>query len=840
LGTFCKLSGGAGSDINLPGSEDAPAANSSAAVHAASEAPDGEAANGGSAAGEAAGPARTGWEAAARDWSGKMFGGAQSSAGHVGTAVATVIGGALGTLLVRHSAFVLAGVAAYGLIALGLYCAGPVSRRLRGLRPGPGRAPGPAAGQAPAEAAGDETAAPAPSGAAPGEAAPGGAAAIAPPEPEPEPAQAPPPPQGPPAWLVRGGTVLLVGLLAASCFVLGYWGIGNGLAHGAGWAALSLAATFALAVLVARWWQRARPFRLWYPRHRTATTAMACCAAAAALSAGTTLGRVNLIPPCPAPAELTVLTSQEDLAAVQAALPGFERTEPARLHTACYAVDVTAYAAPTDLDAWRGLRTGWGSRALGTVGPRPDVWIPGSTAEVAPVRQERGPRLTSLGSIASSPLVAAVPASLVSGPLARLPRVGSPWRTIYGTLSGEQAGLAIPDPAVSETARLGIAGLYPGLTPAQQHGIEASGSFPAGSGNLLCDAAQAAEHADGQPAAAYLVSEAALYASNADQLTGGTCAALTQRPAQLTAFYPDGAVALNFPFVTVDWGGRTGAGRDSALSGYRTDLFGWLTGQGQPALTGLGLRPPGCARLSPPPAGITGAVPACGVASLPTAAAVASARASFAAAQAPAHIVIGIDDSGPMEPYLPQITAAVDAELGPGATYLGGRDSFGIWKLPGDRKGQIDQQLVRFGPAGESKPRVRAGVGFLSGHGHSANYSMLKRAGRLLYAQQAPGPPPSNSVILLTDGDGYPAGDPDGSSEVSVIGYFDRPPAGRSAIKLYIIAFGPAGCAESAADPAGQSLAAFADATGGTCLQASGADPGRLLAQVLDQISTGE
>ena len=131
-------------------------------------------------------------------------------------------------------------------------------------------------------------------------------------------------------------------------------------------------------------------------------------------------------------------------------------------------------------------------------------------------------------------------------------------------------------------------------------------------------------------------------------------------------------------------------------------------------------------------------------------------------------------------------------------------------------------------------------MGVLSGHGHSANYSMLQRAGRLLYAQPAPGPPPSNSVILLTDGDGYPAGDPDGSSEVSVIGYFDRPPAGRSAIKLYIIAFGPAGCAESAANPAGQSLAAFADATGGTCLQASGADPDRLLAQVLDQISTGE
>lgn len=291
----------------MPASEDASAANSSAAVHAAREVPDDEAANGsapagGASVGGAANPAGAGWEATARDWSRKMFGGAQSSAGHAGTALATVIGGALGTLLVRHSAFVLAGVAAYGLIALGLYGAGPVLRSLRGLRREPGRAPDEAAGQPPMDAAGEAA-----------------------------------PQQPPPAWLVRGGTVLLVTLLAAGCLVLGYWGIGNGFAHGTGWGALSLVITFAAAVLVGRWWQRARPFRLWYPRHRTATTAMACCAAAAALSAGTTLGRANLVPPCPAPAELTVLTSQEDLAAVQAALPGFGRSEPARLHTACYA-----------------------------------------------------------------------------------------------------------------------------------------------------------------------------------------------------------------------------------------------------------------------------------------------------------------------------------------------------------------------------------------------------------------------------------------------------------------------------------------------------------------------
>jgi hypothetical protein len=568
------------------------------------------------------------------------------------------------------------------------------------------------------------------------------------------------------------------------------------------------------------------------------------------------------VPPCPGPAELTVLTSQEGLAGVQAAIPGFERSEPARLGTTCFAVDVTAYAAPTDYDAWRGLESRWDTRALGTVGPRPDVWIPGSSAEVAPVRQGNGPRLTSLGSVASSPLVAAVPDGLVTGPLAKLPKLGSTWRAIYGTLRQAHAGLAVPDPAVSETARLGIAGLYPALTPDQQRGIESSGSFPADSTSLLCGAAQAAENAENAetaanagtagkagtagrpPADAYLVSETALFASDADQLTGGTCATLTERPAPLTAYYPDGAVALDFPFVTLNWGdgsetGGGGAAGRRALSGYETDFFRWLTGRAQPVLASLGLRPPGCGRFSLPPDGVAGAVPGCGPASLPTAAAVASAQASFEQAQAPARIVIGIDDSGPMEPYLPQITAAVDSELGSAATHLGAGDSFGIWKLPGDRKGQTEQQLVPFGPADVASGRVRAGVGVLTGHGHSADYTVLKRAGKRLYAQPVTDPEPGNSVILLTDGDGYPQGDPDGSSQLSVIGSFDRPPPGRSAIKLYIIAFGPEGCAESPPNTASQSLAAFADATGGTCLQANGSDPGRLLAQLLDQISTG-
>ncbi len=448
-----------------------------------------------------------------------MFGGTHSSFGLVVAAVAAVIGTAIGNLLVRHYVVALAGLGAYGLLALGLYYWAAARRSLTRLLHSP------ASGTA--EAASKETAVPLESA-------------------EEQALTQRPESGGEPtgsgqhlaeAWRRRkralragSGIAVLAVILAACCYVLGYWGIGNGFAHGPGWGTLSLLITLIIAVLVTRRWPRSRNR---YLRYRLSTAAMACCLAAAGLWAGATLGATNLVPPCPPPAELTVLTSADDLAAVQAAIPGFEQNEPARVHTACYTVDVTAYAAPTDSDVWHGLESGWRGPALSTIGPRPDVWIPGSSAEVTEVREHEGSRLTSLtslGSIGSSPLVVAVPTGLANGPLAGLlPEVGSTWGSIYDALAGLNVRLAVPDPAVSETGLLGIAGLYPNLSRADKREIESAGNFPADSENLLCEAAQTIEGDDKAPVIAYLVSEAALIASNADQLTGTACAALTDR-----------------------------------------------------------------------------------------------------------------------------------------------------------------------------------------------------------------------------------------------------------------------------------------------------------------------
>jgi len=643
------------------------------------------------------------------------------------------------------------------------------------------------------------------------------------------------------AWRVRGG-ILAIELIPAACgFALGYWVLGFGFARGVLTAALAVLVTLiviAASLAALRWPRHSWPSWL---RNRSLTT-LACCLAVLSMGVGVKLGQTDLAPPCPTPTELRVLTSQEDLGAIQAVIPAFEQYEPAHRHTGCYVVNLTAYAGPSDSAAWSGFSTGWGPSALSSAGPRPDIWIPTSSAEVSEVASHlpTGLRIKELGSVGSSPLVVGVPDGLLREHPSLVPlEHNKPWATLYGLLGQAKIGLAMPNPELSETSRLAIAELYPALSSQQQRKIEKSGSFPPDSQNLLCGAAQAAEQGKAQPATSYLVSEASVISNNANQLTEGACTTLAGSPPGLTALYPAGAAALDFPFTVLHWAGSSAG---PAREQYAADFYHWLTSRAaRGTLQSWGLRVPGCGTLRHPAPGVAAHVPSCGQASLPRSARISRALASFQQAQAPAHILVGIDDSGPMQPYLPQITAAIDAELGPGpgGTHLGRHDSFGIWELPGRRRGQTDEQLVGFGPAATVRPQVAAHVGVLNGHDHSANYDMLTNAAGSLYAPPPASPEPINSVVLLTDGDGYPQGDPDGHYGLGVINTFDHPPAGHSAIKLFIIAFGPAGCAQSGAGPANPSMAALADATGGYCLQANGSDPHQLLAQVLGQISAG-
>lgn len=572
-----------------------------------------------------------------------------------------------------------------------------------------------------------------------------------------------------------------------------------------------------------------------YPRARVV---MSCVLAAAAVMTGAELGFGARATACPVPSVLRILTSAEDLPAVQAAIGVFEQDEPKYAGSTCFAVQLTAYApenAPNAAQLATDFESRWDRQALSTIGPEPDVWIPDSTAEVHAVEipiTRGGPTFGRPRSIGYSPLVVAMPADLVAsnsiGPLEQ----NQSWKTLYADLSGLSIKLALPSPDLSEAGLFEITSLYGVLSNTEdEHRIESSGDFPPDSGSLLCEAGQAA----GQPLdTAYLVSEAAMADYNygiVDPPQDPCPLPGSVRP--LLAFYPAGTAALNFPFTTVNWGDN----QDAQRRRYEKDFYHFLISPaGVAAIESQGLRPPGCGTGGTINSldGIEEFDQSCEDPRTPSATAAASALSAFNRALPDASVLIGIDDSLPMKPNLPQIISAVDTTLKPGSTPFAPGDRVGVWELPG-KDGAAETTLVNFKPGTAANLRqVQEEMAGVAAHLHSADYDMLTDAARqVLYAQRRElpgiGRPPVNTVVLLTDGDGYSGRDPNGGTADSVRTLFTSPPFGESRIALDIIAFGPAGCTPVMLDLAG--------ATHGVCYPANGNDPRQLLGQALDQIA---
>jgi Bacterial extracellular solute-binding protein len=571
---------------------------------------------------------------------------------------------------------------------------------------------------------------------------------------------------------------------------------------------------------------------------------LACVLAPAAVMTGAELGFSVHVAACPGPAELRILAAPEVLPAIQASITPFEENEPEYVGSACFAVQLTAYA-PEDAPDAALLRddfeSGWDQAALEDIGPEPDIWIPDSTDEVDAVSSGMplgGPTFSRLGPIGYSPLVVAVPEKLVtSDSLAGL-ESGQSWANLYNDFSQMRPSikLAMPDPNVSETGLFEITDLYDAITPQDEHDIEASGNFPQDSQDLLCDATQTAGQS---PDTAYLVSEVAMadYDRGLVDPTEDPCPTPSQLRPGMQAFYPAGTSTLNFPFTMVNWGGN----QDARQSRYEEDFYKFLVSPaGVSAIESQGLRPLDCRTggTITQADGVADFAPSCESPLTPSATKTNSALNAFNQAVPNASVLIGIDDSEPMKRHLAQITAAIDAVLSPrNAPPLGAGDHFGIWELPGTG-GATDTPLVPFEPVTTANlHRVASPLTRVEAHQHSADYNMMTDASKVLYAQQpvwpGNGSPPVNSVLLLTDGDGYSGDDPgpaDGTA-ASVQALFSSPPPGRSPIALYIIAFGPAGCTPT--------MLNLTDATHGTCYPADGGDPGQLLGQALDQLSGG-
>jgi hypothetical protein len=390
---------------------------------------------------------------------------------------------------------------------------------------------------------------------------------------------------------------------------------------------------------------------------------------------------------------------------------------------------------------------------------------------------------------------------------------------VYSLLQGHGISLSVPNPEQSATGLLGIAGVYGDLTSAEQQQIAASGNFPSDSGIMLCAAAQATEQGH-PPSSAYLVSDAAVKLYNEGQLTEGACATLTAPFPPLTQFYPYDAASLDFPFVTLDWDENSATAR--LAQWYEMDFYRWLvSAAGQQVLQSYCLSAPQSS------------------AALPSQSQVQSALRLFTQKAPPGNVLVAVDDSGPMEPYLQQIAAATTEVLGSETTTtLGARDSFGIWAFPGAGTSTY-RTLVPFrsGPNSQ-RDAVAASMATLSAHAHSAEFDLLTAAARVLYGQSAKARQAISTVILLTDGDSYANGqDPDRNTFVSVQNLLHPLGAGQPLARVFVIAFGDPGCAESPPGSPQDTLTALATANGGTCVNAN--DLGQQLSLLISQLSVG-
>lgn len=338
---------------------------------------------------------------------------------------------------------------------------------------------------------------------------------------------------------------------------------------------------------------------------------------------------------------------------------------------------------------------------------------------------------------------------------------------------------------------------------------------------MLCDAAQKAEQGHPQ-SSGYLVSNAAVTQYNNGQLTEGPCPTLTSPVPSLTPLVPSDAGSLDFPFVSLDWGGNSATAL--LLQQYETDFYEWL--RSPPEQMAL-RRSYG---LMPPQPSVT----------LPPQREVQEALQLFTSKAPPARILVAIDDSGPMEPYLEQIATATTEVLGTGTTTpVGAMDSLGIWAFPGTGTSTYQTLVPLAGAANSQRDAVGSNMRALSAHAHSAEFDLIADAAPVLYSQSAAkAEQPISSVILLTDGDSYANGqDPDGNTLVSVHDLLHPLGATQPRIKVFVIAFGDPGCAESPPGSPQDTLSALATANGGNCVNVN--DLGQQLGDLVSQLSAG-
>ncbi len=388
---------------------------------------------------------------------------------------------------------------------------------------------------------------------------------------------------------------------------------------------------------------------------------------------------------CPHPIELAVLSSPDGLAPARKLAERYEQWT-AKRNYGCPTVSTYVYATSTG-ETREALTAGWSAEHLRNVGPRPDLWLPDSGAEVDKLKATDIDKtlIAEDYPVASSPLVLGIASSTVV----------KAQRSLTWTKWLQQVRDVVrPDPSTSPMGEVATAVLYGVEQPVDGAGARAielqigqsldRDGYPLGNGlEILCRHRQLIT-----PRSAVIVSEQALVQFNVGAPLGGKCATAERRRPEdgdLQAFYPSDTRSLDYWFVRFTWG-------YPAQKQEAGDFGKWLTSaDGMKALVEAGLRPPGFA-VSEPLSEPNGVLPGAIVNRDPIGPdALGTAMKLYESAHRPGRVLLALDTSGSM---------AAPADTGRSRFDVASQGARRALDLMGNR----DEFGLRFFPGGESVP----------------------------------------------------------------------------------------------------------------------------------------
>lgn len=554
------------------------------------------------------------------------------------------------------------------------------------------------------------------------------------------------------------------------------------------------------------------------------------------------VGRIRLLG-CPATTELRLLTTEEGRTTAVQLAEAYARHTAGERH-GCPGVRPYVEAMPPEAAA-DALRSGWSANHLRTLGPRPDLWLPGSSRyELTGTPATSNGRLTRTETrqLASTPVVLAVPTASVPADL-RARQSDLTWAEAMDRVDDLGWGVARPDPASSVTGEIATAAMYasgrgePGrlgeattppdlVAPARAREIEhrvagaldAAGLPLADAVDLLCRHRERWDREPPRADVALAITEQQLVTFNTGRPLGGRCPGQISDRADhaLFALYPTDTLSLDHPLIRLYWADQ------AAQTAARIESFlAWLGGPaGAQVLNRTGLRParPAGWSVGDPLSERWGALPGVSYSQVRlTARTLQEVRETWQAAKRPGRVLLLLDASGSMRESVGSgqrrfdVAAQAVVNL---ADRMGDRDEFGLWVFQGPRRQPAE--LVPIGPpyriaetletvqVGGNTPLYRAVVDGVAGVGPAD-------------------PARSTALVVVTDG-------ADEGSDVSADQMVRS--ARAAGVRVFVIAVGEARCAVKPIDE-------VTTRSGGGCHETDVANLDARLGTLLDTLWEG-